>query len=89
MASVCDRYMAGTAKGGGIKVSNEERLLLMSVIDEVLIEELNYDGLFTSEQRDLIAEQYLSTLDGNAPKVLRERLVSLGKRLYSEIEEGD
>lgn len=68
-------------------MNNEEKLLLISLIDEILIEELGYDELFTQEQRDLIAEKYLATIDENAPKVLRERFIALGNQLYSEIEE--
>lgn len=66
-----------------------ERLLLISAIDNVLIEELGYYELFTAEERTEITNEVLECIEDKTLKEFRDRIVDTAQKLYAELKEGE
>jgi hypothetical protein len=70
-------------------MTNSEKILLISAIDDMLIHTVGYDECFTNRERDEIAELAKEVYDMTAPKDIRERFERLARKLYAEITGDD
>jgi hypothetical protein len=70
-----------------INLKYEQKLLLIGLIEELLIDYYGYEDLLTPEERYKLTERINETLDINAPRDLREPLIQLGRKLYEDVKE--
>jgi hypothetical protein len=70
-----------------INLKYEQKLLLIGLIEELLIDYYGYEDLLTPEERYKVTERINETLDINAPRDLREPLIQLGRKLYEDVKE--
>lgn len=70
-----------------VNLKYEQKLLLIGLIEELLIDYYEYKDLLTPEERYKLTERINETLDINAPRDLREPLIQLGRKLYEDVKE--
>lgn len=66
-------------------MNNREKALVVGAIDDFLKESLNYHDMLSDEQYDRVNDYLCEVVDTSSPKDIRESLVALGRRLYSEL----
>lgn len=67
----------------------EDELLLISAIDDVFIDELNYYDLFTEDERVDITNRLLEIVEKDSLLSFRERFGARARELYEEVKEGE
>lgn len=70
-------------------MTTQEKILLIALADELLLEHLGSKDHTTKEEREDIQARFDEVFDATAPKVLREALTNTLRKLYEEVEEGD
>jgi hypothetical protein len=68
-------------------MNRKEKILIISAIDSLLFDELDYRDAFSKEERDEILSLGEEVFDSTSPKDIREGMVSLARKLYREITE--
>lgn len=66
-------------------MTNSEKILIISAIDDMLIHEVGYDECFSTREREEITELAKEVYDMTAPREIRERFERLARKLYAEV----
>jgi hypothetical protein len=67
-------------------MEKREKVLIVGIIDELLIEKMDCGELFTESEREYVLDVISETFDVTSPRDLRESLIALGRKLYEEVK---
>lgn len=69
-------------------MTDKEKLMIIGVIDELLIEQLDHTEHFTEDERQEVHAKYDGIFDTTSPRDIRESLIDLARKLYEETKDG-
>lgn len=66
-------------------MTDKEKAILLGVIDEILVDQFGHYDHLTDAERDRVAGYYTETTGRLTPHDLRENLIALARKLYTEV----
>lgn len=74
-------------KDNSTKINNKEKLITISAIDDVLLNEMGIKNTFTKSERDEISQEIYNSFNTSSNKYIAESMSNLARKLYNELFE--